>query len=460
MNENTKIFLGQLESLNKIHFLTVDEKKIIRQNLITFIDAALPEKEGVYGREQAVEQNDPMVLKLPRQRRRINLTTESFIKSVLSFLNIFSWARPLAVGIVVVAVFLVGIGTSFAAEQSLPGQSLYAVKLEVNERVQGWLAVTPSAKARWQAQRISRRLQEGEELKQQGRLNAQVEAQLQMLIRENSSEFNHYTTEIARAGREIEASDLTAQLKDSLQAHQTILQEINATVLANNLKNEVEPKSAGPISNSSTLVVVVPEVFEKTNLSRGDVFGTATLADRLRFNGNQFFELISPRIQPADQFTDSSGEDERLPSVTALLDTEASIAGPSLNSSLISTTARVSSSDNILPVTPSTTVRSTDSLISTNSTANVAPFVPAVSSSSTPPYSPRFDSATTSASAYLPSSSLIASAPASSSTVTSPPVSPSTNATTTSSQITATTSANSSNGSGTAISSTSSNKAP
>lgn len=63
----------------------------------------------------------------------------------------------------IVAFFLLA-GTSYAAQNSLPGDLLYPVKTNVNEKVAGVFATTPLAKAKREAVLLERRLDEAREL--------------------------------------------------------------------------------------------------------------------------------------------------------------------------------------------------------------------------------------------------------------------------------------------------------
>ena len=59
----------------------------------------------------------------------------------------FSFSLRSVVALSLVLVVLVGSGTAVAAQAALPGELLYTVKVNVNERVAGALAVSTEAKA-------------------------------------------------------------------------------------------------------------------------------------------------------------------------------------------------------------------------------------------------------------------------------------------------------------------------
>lgn len=72
------------------------------------------------------------------------------------------------------ALFLVVIPV--LAEQSVPGDSLYAVKVHVNEEVLSTLAFSSYEKVEWETRRLERRIAEAQTLARSGRLTPEVEA--------------------------------------------------------------------------------------------------------------------------------------------------------------------------------------------------------------------------------------------------------------------------------------------
>lgn len=92
--------------------------------------------------------------------------------------------RPWVAALVIV-ILVAGGGTSLAAEQSLPGDTLYSVKVQFNEPIRGWLAQNPEAQANWQAERLARRLEEMNELESKGRLAEATRQDLETRINEH-----------------------------------------------------------------------------------------------------------------------------------------------------------------------------------------------------------------------------------------------------------------------------------
>ncbi len=76
--------------------------------------------------------------------------------------SLFSWityhTRPVMAASLVAIVALSGV--SYAAEDALPGDSLYAIKVNVNEEARLLFAFSDEASAKWEIRRAERRLEE------------------------------------------------------------------------------------------------------------------------------------------------------------------------------------------------------------------------------------------------------------------------------------------------------------
>lgn len=123
-----------------------------------------------------------------------------------------------------IAIFAGG-GISYAAESALPGQSLYPVKVNINETIRGWASFSGEAKADWEARRAERRLEEAEKLAAESRLDANTRA----IIETN---FEEHTNRVEERIKEFESRDpekvaqITANFETSLDAHARILESI------------------------------------------------------------------------------------------------------------------------------------------------------------------------------------------------------------------------------------------
>lgn len=130
---------------------------------------------------------------------------------------------------IILLVALIGGGFSAAAERSLPGDSLYPVKVELNENVRAWAAVSAEAEASLQTKLAERRLEEAEKLAVEGTLNADARAKIE-------SEFDAHVQTYKQKLDEFEDKDsakalsVTSNFKNSLQTHVRIMEDISAGV--------------------------------------------------------------------------------------------------------------------------------------------------------------------------------------------------------------------------------------
>ncbi len=95
-------------------------------------------------------------------------------------------ARMRVITAVVAVVLVGGAGVSFAAQDALPGDVLYPVKIGVNENVQEALAFSIQAKAQVAISHAENRLDEVSSLSAQGRLDAETETRLRANFEERS----------------------------------------------------------------------------------------------------------------------------------------------------------------------------------------------------------------------------------------------------------------------------------
>jgi hypothetical protein len=92
----------------------------------------------------------------------------------------FYFANPqFAMSFAALFVVVLGGGTVFAAQGSLPGDPLYALKTGVSEPIQGALAFSVESKINYHAQMAQTRLEEAEVLASQNRLDAKAGAQIE-----------------------------------------------------------------------------------------------------------------------------------------------------------------------------------------------------------------------------------------------------------------------------------------
>jgi len=137
----------------------------------------------------------------------------------------FSW-RLVAPALVAVLVLALGGGTAFAAQGSLPGDSLYPVKVNFNEPIRTALAFSATAQAGVHSELAQERLKEAEELASQNRLDDVVEAAVVIRVERHLARAKQHISELEGEGKVEEAAALNSNLEATLQAHEDIIVKI------------------------------------------------------------------------------------------------------------------------------------------------------------------------------------------------------------------------------------------
>ncbi len=97
----------------------------------------------------------------------------------------YAWTIFLRQHMMVTAIAIVCLisgASSALAQNALPGEPLYAVKTGVNEKVLGWFATTPEAKAEWQLSLADRRLEEIDTLSKEHKLTVETQSELEAKV--------------------------------------------------------------------------------------------------------------------------------------------------------------------------------------------------------------------------------------------------------------------------------------
>jgi hypothetical protein len=188
MNKSLRQLLEEAKTLQ----LSTGEKNAMRQELRAFIHGDVRKPE----------------LARHNQRSMVEVFKLTFIKPM-----------PILIAILIA----LGGGTSFAAQQSLPGDALYSVKVHVNEEVKSLLAMSPEAKAEVEADLAAERLEEAEKLAARGELDAQVRAHLEENFQEHADKVQDRIEKMSDLGI---AADVATRFQASLKAHERILADV------------------------------------------------------------------------------------------------------------------------------------------------------------------------------------------------------------------------------------------
>lgn len=123
-----------------------------------------------------------------------------------------------------IALFLGG-GAAYAAEGTLPGDTLYPVKVHINEEVRGWVSLSDSTRAEWETRRAERRLEEAEELAAEARFDADTRAIIETNFEEHARRVRERVQKFESRDPE-KVAEIAANFETALGAHARILESI------------------------------------------------------------------------------------------------------------------------------------------------------------------------------------------------------------------------------------------
>lgn len=172
-----------------------------------------------------------------------------------------------------VLVLLVGVGSIRAvsgAKNSLPGDGLYSLKVNVIEPIEYTMAVGTVAKATVESKNLTERLVEAEALASQGRLTESSSMDIENRVKKHVDTFS---TLVANSNNDSSAeqniSDTKIDFEAAISAHAKILQKIsegssdgkennNLSKLKDVVVSEAQRVEGGRVAKVTTLSMVAP----------------------------------------------------------------------------------------------------------------------------------------------------------------------------------------------------------
>lgn len=133
--------------------------------------------------------------------------------------------RPALTLSVVLLVVVGGSVTAFAAVGSLPGDTLYPIKVDVIEPVRGFMAASPRAKAVWHASVIETRLNEVEELAKKDELTHESVEKSRERFDRSIQEAQLKIQEVSHSDP-VAANEIDELLEESINSHEKVLKEV------------------------------------------------------------------------------------------------------------------------------------------------------------------------------------------------------------------------------------------
>lgn len=214
----------------------------------------------------------------------------------------FKLFARMATGFAVLILIMVPV----LAERTVPGDSLYAVKVKFNEEVRSTLAFDTIQKVEWETERLNRRIAEARLLASEGRLTDEVEAEVVAAVRTHSQN--------AQKGIEVLRTEDADEATLASIAFETTL-SVQSAALSQDKEDSDEVEGSTSIGEGpSILAVVVEETRVQTTATNASSSIPAfdKVMAKVERNTTRAYELLST--------LESSATDSQIAEVTRRLE--------------------------------------------------------------------------------------------------------------------------------------------
>ena len=152
---------------------------------------------------------------------RKNRSTE---KKATHFLHFPYFKAHHFTGALLIAVLITTstFGVTFAADNALPGDLLYNVKVNINEEIKIALIFSPKSRIAWKQERAERRLVEASQLAAEGRLDEKNKEKISQLFVKQSEEIVEEIRAI-ESKNPVLAAEVSSEFENSLDTHEAVL---------------------------------------------------------------------------------------------------------------------------------------------------------------------------------------------------------------------------------------------
>jgi hypothetical protein len=184
------------------------------------------------------------------------------------------------------------------AERSVPGETLFAVKVRFNEELISTLKLTPYEKVEWETERLNRRIAEARLLATEGKLTEEVEAEIVAAVQEHT-ESAEAGIEALRADDVDQATLASLELNTTLQMQSEALQGEEAATMVLAMVDE----SALADSSTVKLAEVLSESLSKQE-AEADIANLPAyekIMARVEINTTRAYELLKSQEAAIDQ---------------------------------------------------------------------------------------------------------------------------------------------------------------
>ncbi len=254
-----KKFTKQLETKASVVKLSALERKELRERVVSYMEY----------HPLAITKVAPKVVKQPLLAEPFKVVHFNFMKG-----RILQWGGVTAALLMVV--------TPVLAERAIPGDVLYAVKVQINEPVRSTLAFSPYQKVEWETELLNRRLAEARVLAREGKLNGEVEVAIATAVKEHSENAKREIEELRESDAE-EAALATIAFNTTLEVQSASLREEGALLAT--------AEGAGTVTLLETVIneTLTQQASEESNTT---ILSLERLMARVEENTTRVYQLL------------------------------------------------------------------------------------------------------------------------------------------------------------------------
>jgi len=245
----------------------------------TSVKLRASERTKLRGRVVSYMEYHPLPADLKQQARATTsggLATEAFTSFKIPFISIARYASAFAVVVLIIVPFM--------AERSVPGDALYAVKVQFNEEVRSSLALSPYQKVEWETERLNRRIAEARLLASEGRLTDEVEVEVAQAVR-NHTENAQREIEVLRTEDADEATLASIQLTTTL--------EIQSASLRDDEQDTNERNTDSDTSTNLLAITINDSLSKQVQTASSTIPAYEKLMARVEINTTRAYELLN-----------------------------------------------------------------------------------------------------------------------------------------------------------------------
>lgn len=204
----------------------------LHKKATTTVTLQAAERRELRERVVAYMEYHPLPAELRAKQKSVQVTpvtTEAFAVVKIPFRVLFKYGA--------LATAFVFVTLPFMAQNAIPGDSLYAVKVQFNEELRSTLTFDSLQKVEWETERLNRRLAEARLLASEGRLTEVVEAEVAAAVRTHTENAKR-EIEVLRTKDADEATIASIALDTTLEVQAVVLKEEEETTTALSIASE------------------------------------------------------------------------------------------------------------------------------------------------------------------------------------------------------------------------------